>query len=160
MFVYLMRHGLTDGGDDFHRALSEDGVRQMKVQAAAFRKAVGVLHEVWTSPFVRTRQTADLVAAAQHPELPVRVVKELAHPEDVDAILGQLRRADGDRSVLLVGHQPGMIELASKLLVGRRKPMLNFTCGAACCLEIVSWDPDVKAQLHWLLTARQWQALA
>ena len=159
MFVYLMRHGLAAGGDDFQRPLSEEGAAQMKVQAAAFRKAVGVLHEVWTSPYVRTRQTAELVAAAQHPELPVRVVKELAHPEDVDTILNQLRRADGDLSVLLVGHQPGMIEMASKLLMDRRTPLLNFPCGATCCLEIVSLNPDLRAQLHWLLTAGQLQAL-
>ncbi len=165
MFVYLMRHGLAvepeaeGAGDDFSRPLSEDGTHRMEVQAAAFRRMVGVVDEVWTSPLTRSRQSADIVAAAQSPKLPVRELASLAPPEDVEAILDQLRRAHDDLSAVIVGHELGLGELASRMLAGRAMPLVKVPCGAVCCLEMVSLDPLVRAQLHWLLTPRQLRAL-
>lgn len=102
---------------------------------------------------------ADMVATAQQPELPVHEITELTPPEEEDAILDRLRRAHDDLRVVFIGHEPGQIELASRLLVGRGIPLVKLPCGTACCLEMVSLDPLVRAQLHWLLSPRQLRAL-
>ncbi len=165
MLVYLMRHGLAEdlqgeaGSSDSERPLSVDGTHRMQVQAGAFRRMVGILHEIWTSPLLRAHQTADIVSSAMLPTIPVCGVAGLGPEQEIEPVLHRLRQAEDDRHIVLIGHEVGLMELASHMLAGRATPMMKFPCGAVCCLDIVALDPIVRAQLHWFLTPRQLRAL-
>ncbi len=105
--LYLVRHAVAaergdDWPDDTKRPLTADGTSR-------FRDAVdglvwfGVgMDEIFTSPLVRARQTADLLAAglAEHP--PVKTLDELApgnEAKERHRLAGQAREttAGGDR---------------------------------------------------------------
>ena len=165
MFVYLMRHGLAedragiDESLDAHRPMSENGIHRMRVQAAAFRRMVGVLDEIWTSPITRARHTAAIVSTAQEPTLLVREVAALAREGELDAVLDRFRKSDDALRVLLVGHELGLTHLASHMLTGLELPMVKFQCGAVCCFEMIALDPIVRAQLRWFLAPHQLRAL-
>lgn len=165
MLVYLMRHGRAveqteaPNVSDADRPLSEDGIHRMGVQAAAFRRMVGELDEIWTSPLLRARQTAEIIGCAWQPEVPVQEAAALGPDGESETILDRLRQADDDLQVLLIGHELGVTELFSRMLAGRTIPMFKLPCGAMCCLEMTALDPIVRAELHWLLTPRQLRAL-
>ena len=66
--LILIRHGIaeerTPEGDDFYRKLTEAGVEEMTAflpDVAPLLTEAGNL-KIWTSPLVRARQTAELVA--------------------------------------------------------------------------------------------------
>jgi Histidine phosphatase superfamily (branch 1) len=68
MHLYLMRHGIAyerdeRSGDDDSRPLTEEGIERTRAVAKALHKDGRLdLAEVWTSPLVRARQTAEIVA--------------------------------------------------------------------------------------------------
>ena len=74
MELYFLRHGkaveLSDSGapDDFHRALTAKGVEEMGAEAEAMRQ-LGIDPDIiLTSPLVRARQTATIVAEGLSPK--------------------------------------------------------------------------------------------
>lgn len=110
MRLYIVRHGIAEspshGKDDHARVLTEQGVELMRRQASALARGNQKLDRLFTSPYVRARQTADLLGAA----LGVDPVEDAllgcgCTPDDVAELLG---RYDDSGRVMLVGHQPDM----------------------------------------------------
>ncbi len=96
--------GLSDAGRDSARAMAT---------AAAERHFAPSL--VLCSDAVRTRETLDIVLPALKPA-PDIVYEEALYLADAKQLLQRLRRVPDDvRSVMLVGHNPGLQELAVML---------------------------------------------
>ncbi|OIO72404.1 MAG: hypothetical protein AUJ57_05895 [Zetaproteobacteria bacterium CG1_02_53_45] len=81
--IYLIRHGQSQGNVDpsIHRsapdhaiALSETGKRQATLAGSALRELISLPDDValriWSSPYERTRQTAELLAAELRRKFP------------------------------------------------------------------------------------------
>ncbi len=104
------------GAEDFTRPLTAAG-RRAAAQAARTLAASGVqLDRVLLSPARRTRETAAIVAG----ELKLAETLLQAVPELYAASLAVIRAAigrhhGGARSLLVVGHNPGISELARQL---------------------------------------------
>ena len=114
MELYLIRHAVAvpRGGDalDHARPLTEKG-RSRFQEVVAGLESLGVsLARVYHSPWVRARQTAELMI----PIAEERVETERLTQTPDKKLLNELR---GD-PVALVGHQPWMGELLSLLTVG------------------------------------------
>ena len=68
MLLYLVRHaiaiprGAPGISSDASRELTPEGIRRMRQNARALVQLDVVIEEVWTSPLIRARQTADLLA--------------------------------------------------------------------------------------------------
>lgn len=110
MRLYLVRHGIAEnashGMKDQSRQLTVEGVALLKRQAQALARGDQQLDRLFTSPYRRARQTADILGAA----LGVDPEEEAllgcgCSPDDVAELLS--RYDDLDR-VMLVGHQPDM----------------------------------------------------
>src|SRR4051812_3404647 len=86
MHLLIIRHGIAeDGSPDEARALTEKGRRRMRKIAAGLRRIVPALEVPATSPLVRARETAEIVAHQY--DLKPEIVAELSP----DAPLGRLR---------------------------------------------------------------------
>lgn len=116
-WLMLMRHGKSSWADpgqaDFDRPLKGRGRRATQVVAAQLMKAERTPQRVASSPAVRARETAELLAAelgAPPPEL----FPELYHAEPEVWREFLSRQATG-RSLLVVGHNPGLEELALEI---------------------------------------------
>lgn len=122
MQIYLIRHAhAVDATEDPKRPLSKKGQKQVKRLAKFLRKNQALATgEVWHSPLVRSRETAELLAADVG--APVKLV-EVSGIEGGDDPLKIAERLKVRKTpVAVVGHEPHLSALASLLVVGATEP--------------------------------------
>jgi phosphohistidine phosphatase len=155
--LYLIRHGLAEEHgdawpDDTKRPLTGNGISRLR-KAARGLDHVGVsLDVVLTSPLVRARQTADIVAAGFSPRPSIVAVDSLAPGGSFAAIVADLEKHGRKARVALVGHEPGLGELAARL-IGSRHP-IEFKKGAVCRIDLDEIPPSGPGHLRWMLTPK------
>ena len=120
--LFLWRHAeAEDTWPDMERPLTARGHRDASRVAKALAKQVGDNPRVVVSPAVRTRET--VAALAARASLPFDIDARLAPGADLGDVLGALEDAiascNGDApSLVMVGHQPWVGQVASHLLTG------------------------------------------
>jgi phosphohistidine phosphatase len=124
MDVYILRHGPAEERgpewpDDDARPLSAEGKAKTRGVASGI-KALGVAPDaIYSSPLVRARQTAEIVAKTLSLTSRLHETGHLAPGGDPDALFAAIREATpGADAVMLVGHEPDLGCLASRLLTG------------------------------------------
>jgi phosphohistidine phosphatase len=155
--LYLIRHAIAeDRGeewpDDAKRPLTTRGAAKMRKAAKGLARLGVELDVVLTSPLVRTRQTADIVAAVFDHRPPIVACESLAPDGSYAAVLSDLQKQGRRRRIALVGHEPGVGELAARL-AGSRRP-LQFKKGAVCRIDVESLPPAGPGALRWFLTPK------
>lgn len=162
--LYLVRHGIAgppegDGGDA-ERELTAVGERRMRRIARAL-ECLGVeVDTLFSSPLRRAEQTARVLAPAVLRAGEVEISAALAPGIAAAATVEALRRLRSGRRVMLVGHQPGLGELASYLLSGSVDSLsLPFRKGAVAAIEVGSLTHPSSAELLWFLTPKQLRLL-
>ncbi len=168
MNLYLMRHGIALPQDDpsvtqdAERPLTSKGIKRMRKAAKGVRELNIPFDSVLTSPALRARQTAEIVAAVLGIESRLEEISGLAPESTVEHLMFGLTRYQDRAHVLLVGHEPLLSDTAASLL-GGRKPAnvtLDFKKGSLCCIEIETLPAASPGKLHWLLTPKQLRLLA
>lgn len=161
MLLYLVRHAIaqdrgamTAPADDGLRELTPAGIKKMRHHARVLKKLGMSVGEIWTSPLVRAKHTADLLAAGLGCAAPIRLVEALAPDGSSRDLLVELRKCAHDAGIALVGHEPYMSEFAAELLSARRTEVAEFKKGGAACFEIDEFGPPPRARLQWLLTPK------
>src|SRR4029077_3657076 len=121
-------------------------------KAARGLARIGVrFHVILTSPFVRTRQTAEIVATAFNERPPIVAIESLAPGGSIQSLLSDLERQARRSRVAVVGHEPGIGELAARL-AGARSP-IEFKKGAVCRIDVKTF-PAGPGKLRWFLTTK------
>jgi phosphohistidine phosphatase len=116
--LHLLRHaksGWKEDVEDHQRGLSRRGRQAARRVGEHLPAAVGTLDLVLTSSALRTRQTLDLVLVrfAARPRI---LIEDELYLASAERLLERLRRlAEEDRNILLIGHNPGLRELALTL---------------------------------------------
>ncbi len=134
MLVYLIRHAhAVDATDDRARPLSDRGRGQVRALGALL-KASGAFQpaEIWHSPLVRSRETAERLAKRIRLTVPLAVVAGLEPEADPRATAQRIYGAPDPLAI--VGHEPQLSALASLLIAGRPAPPLFMLkkCTALC----------------------------
>ena len=155
--LYLIRHGVAaergeNFPDDTKRPLTNDGVQKLRKEAKALLALDITFDVVLTSPLVRARQTAEVIAGAFRNPPPIVNMPSLAPGGTHNAIIEELSKHHRRRHIALVGHEPGIGELAGRL-IGLRRP-LEFKKGAICRIDVAALPPAGSGQLRWMLTPR------
>jgi len=101
---------------------------------------------------VRTRQTAETIASVFRTAPPIINVQALAPGGTHNAIVDELSRQHRRHHIAIVGHEPGIGELAARLMGLRRA--LDFKKGAICRIDVAALPPAGPGQLRWFLTPR------
>lgn len=134
MRLWLLRHGEAQrfAPQDALRALTEQGRREVLESTAQLRGRP--LEAILASPYVRARQTAELVAETLGYPGVVEIQAWLTPDSDPADALSQLfRRPEGE--LLVVTHQPFVGALAGLLLHGHRQSPLPMRTAALVGLE-------------------------
>lgn len=129
MRLWLLRHGEAQrfAPQDSLRALTERG--REEVLASAERLRGRPLEAILTSPYVRARQTAELVAQALDYRGALEIHSWLTPDSDpMDALEQLSRRIEGE--LLVVTHQPFVGALAGLLIHGHRQSPLAMSTAA------------------------------
>jgi phosphohistidine phosphatase len=164
MELYILRHGIaeevSDTGADRDRVLTEEGIEKTKMAGKALRKLDIEFDAIFTSPFARARQTAEIVAAELDCEKLLQNLDALSSGTPVMTTLAGLSKAAGkNASVLIVGHEPMLSELISLLLSGSSGLSITMKKGGLCKLTCVRPEP-AAARLDWLFTAKHLSRMA
>jgi phosphohistidine phosphatase len=167
MELFLMRHGLavergTRGfEDDAARPLTSKGRRQVRKVAAAIKELERDFDLVLSSPFLRAKQTAEIVAGKLKLKKRLKFSNALAPGGMATVLLRQLgREKPAPQKVLLVGHEPDLSRLTSLLVAGNVQLELDLKKGGLCKLEAGKLAAGKCATLAWLLTPKQLTQLA
>jgi len=116
--LHLLRHAKSSWDDDVEdsrRPLSKRGRQAARLIGETLPDAVGALDLVLCSPALRTRETAAL-ALAGFEQAPQIVYEDALYLPPLAALLRRLRLVDeACGAVLVIGHNPGLHELAVAL---------------------------------------------
>ncbi|HSP58527.1 MAG TPA: phosphohistidine phosphatase SixA [Halomonas sp.] len=124
--LMIMRHGqAAPGHPDATRALTRQGCQEIR-RIAAWLSGRDDLDlprlRLVASPFVRARQTADLVAeglAIARPQCDVETLEIITPDDPPDTVVDWLLEQDGKHPVLIVSHMPLVGALTGLLIDGR-----------------------------------------
>jgi phosphohistidine phosphatase len=152
--LYLIRHGLAEERgdawpDDTKRPLTEKGKERLAREARGLAHLGIAFDIVLTSPLVRTRQTAEIIAAGLDPKPHVVAAESLAPGGTFQTVMADLEKHAKRERIALVGHEPSIGELAARL-IGSRHP-IEFKKGAVCRIDIESLPPPGPGALRFLL---------
>lgn len=155
--VYLVRHAIAaDRGeafpDDGKRPLTEKGITRFRQVVAGLTELDVEIDVVLTSPLVRARQTADLLATGLRSSPRVVETVALAPGASYQSVLDELAMLSDQDAIALVGHEPGIGQLAARL-IGTRHP-LEFKKGGVCRIDLNALPPVAPGRLAWFATPR------
>jgi len=160
--LYILRHGIaTERGTpgfktDADRALTPKGRRQLGQIAAAMKNMDLRFDLILSSPFVRARQTAEIVAKLLRLKKRLAFSDELTPGGNPKALIRQFNELQpAPENALLVGHEPYLSRLVALLVSGGAAPHLELKKGGLCKLETGALRLGRCATLAWLLTPKQ-----
>ena len=162
MNLFLLRHGLavepgTAGFEnDASRPLTPKGKLQLLKIAAAMRVMELEFDVIWSSPLVRARQTAEIVAKDLKATKQLGFADELSPGGDAVKLIKKLRALKpAPENILLVGHEPDLSELISLFVTGKTGAGFALKKAGLAKLELENLRAGRCATLAWLLTPGQ-----
>lgn len=163
--LYLVRHAIafdfdkSQWPDDSRRPLTPEGLKRFGRAARGLREIVPSVEMVLSSPWVRAWQTAELLESEAGWPRPV-ACEALGSGRGPAGILQALQPFATYNAVALVGHEPGLHELASYLLTADTDAQIEMRKGSVAHLEIGEGLRPGAGRLHWLLPPKVLRALA
>jgi len=161
--LYLVRHAIAarrgpEWPDDDTRPLTAQGVARFSEAVVGLSWLGVAVDEVFTSPLVRAVQTAELLAVGLRDRPPVTVLEALSPGWELETIRERLAKVVKRRRIALVGHEPGLGELAADL-IGAGCP-LAFKKGGVCRIDVSHFRSGGAGMLCWLVTPKILRGLA
>ena len=158
MFVYIARHawagqrGDPRWPDDSLRALTPEGIdRFTKVVKALVVRGFEPAR-IATSPHIRCRQTADIIAKHVQGQPKIDELEALEPGSELDPLL-EWTNEQGGRDVCWVGHSPDVEQLAAAL-IGDGNTCIRFAKGAIAAICFEGEVSPGAGELYWLATAK------
>ena len=146
MDLILWRHAeAVDGVPDMARELTAKGVKQAEKAAVFLRQHLPVDTRILVSPTARTQQT---VAALTDR---FTLAPTIAPGASAQAVLQAARWPDASGTVLVVGHQPTLGEVAAQLL-GSGDYSLSIKKGALWWFSHRGRDDAAQVTLRLAIT--------
>ena len=158
MNLYIVRHAIavereTPGyDDDSQRPLTDTGRKKMKKIVKGLHQFNIKLNIILSSPYVRARDTAEILASEFKLKNQLRFSDNLIPPGNFEALIDEIRQKYDVENLALVGHEPMLSQLISWLTTGNTEVQINFKKGGVCCLSADDLYQDHRATLEWLLT--------
>ena len=155
--LYLIRHAIAaergeEWPDDAKRPLTERGIARFKDGVHRLKRLDVAIDEIFTSPLVRAKQTAELLAAGIEGKPSVKILEALAPGHTATATMAQLAKAAKRRRIALVGHEPDLGELAAHLIGATRA--LPLKKGGICRIDVESLTSKRAGALIWFVTPK------
>jgi phosphohistidine phosphatase len=155
--LYLIRHGVAEERgeawpDDNKRPLAPRGMSKLRKAGRGLARFEVVFDVIVSSPAVRARQTAEIIAAELDPHPHIVAVESLAPGGSPVAVLADLEKHAKRERIAIVGHEPCIGELAARL-IGSRHP-IPFKKGAICRIDVENLPPSGPGELRWFLTPK------
>ncbi len=151
MELILFRHGHAEERGsrekDDDRELTDKGrdiVRRVAKSLKCFLPKRHTIY-IWTSPLIRARQTAEIVANV----LEIRRVTELPAiaSGDLTMLSEELAKLGTGTCAIIIGHEPYLSEWSEQI----SGVVLPFKKGAAAGIKLVAANPP-EGELYWFVS--------
>jgi phosphohistidine phosphatase len=157
--IYILRHGKAEesapGGSDAARRLTKKGSEEI-LGVGLWMAAQDLEFDlIAASPLARAQETAAIIAGVlDHKKKPASwdVLVPGCEP---DAVCHEISRHTKSSAILLVGHEPLLSSLISRIIAGTEDAGIAMTKGGLAKIRDVSFTQRPSGELHWLLTAKQ-----
>ncbi len=166
MDLYIVRHAAAferdpdRWPDDSERPLSPEGEEEFRLAARGLARIAPRMDNIVSSPYRRAWQTAQILAELGSWPAPksLPVLEPTLPPEKAVAALEAYSEAD---AVAVVGHRPGLHELAAYLLTGEGDGLkIEIEKGGVVCAGFDGPVQPGSGELRWLLTPELLQTIA
>jgi len=164
MHVILVRHAIahernrTRWTDDSLRPLTPEGVRKFRKAALGLATLLPKSAVILTSPWVRARDTAAMLARTLKGPKPIERAELTGNAALYEAF--DLLRSRKESSVVLVGHEPNLGRFLAAALGGDSTRLrIEFKKGGAACVEFGKRAMPGSATLVWMLPPRVLRSL-
>jgi phosphohistidine phosphatase len=147
--ILLMRHADAVSDEvDALRPLSQKGRDQVARVCEALRKVPGIdPDQIWHSPLVRSRETAELLAKGLGLKAALVLTPGLEPENDPSAVAATLETET--RDIAIVGHEPHLGVLASLMVHGPVRAGVYYPFPKAGVVALTRAGKAWKAQ--WLV---------
>ncbi|WKZ37683.1 MAG: phosphohistidine phosphatase SixA [Anaerolineales bacterium] len=156
MELYLIRHAIAEdeapSGDDSQRALTEKGAKKMRQIAKALRTLGAKFDLILSSPYVRAKETAEILADVFKIKKKLEFSDHLAPMADPNPLIAEINEKYSVDSIALVGHEPYLSRLVSMLVAEGAAVDITFKKGGVCRLSTDDLHHTRSATLEWLLS--------
>jgi phosphohistidine phosphatase len=166
MDLYLVRHAAAFGRDperwpdDSRRPLTREGEEEFRLAARGLIGLTSRVDVILSSPYLRAWRTAQILSELDSwpaPE-PSPVLEPTLPPEKAAQELYSYANAG---SIAVVGHRPGLHELAAYLLTGEESGLkIGLKKGGVACIRFDDAPTPGAGELRWLLTPKVLRNLA
>jgi phosphohistidine phosphatase len=162
--LYLVRHAAAAQRDphrwpdDSKRPLTPEGEREFQIAARGLARVVPRVDAILSSPYQRAWRTAEILCELDSwPAPEASPMLEPTLPPEKAA----LALEDHVGFVAVVGHRPGLHELAAYLLTGSADGLeIELEKGGVACIGFDAASAPGTGKLRWLLTPEHLRAIA
>jgi phosphohistidine phosphatase len=158
MLIYIIRHayaherGDPRWPDDSQRPLEAKGAKRFHRAMKALAKSGFKPAMIATSPYVRCRETAEIVAEEVGGKPEVVELDALEPGSDLDELVAWSQKQEAD-AIAWVGHSPDVENLAAALLADANAN-IRFAKGAVAAIRFDGELVPGNGELQWLVTAK------
>lgn len=160
MKIFFMRHGVAGPAHgqikDYDRALTDEGRSQLNLIAKAMQRLTIRPDVILTSPLVRARQTAEIIAPALDSRL--ETAEELQPGCTLDDLQRLLRRYQHE-AVMVIGHEPDFSALVARLINADERGIL-LKKGGMIRIDVDGRPQAGRGRMVMLLTPKTMMVLA
>jgi phosphohistidine phosphatase len=160
MELYIIRHawaghyGDPHWPDDSKRPLTERGKKRFAEMACILAERGVEPTLIASSPMVRCRQTADLLAEQLAGKAKIIERMELLPDGDFESLLAwTFEQANSNEQIAWVGHRPQVNQYVASL-IGLSNGSIHVSKGAAADIHFGNDLSAGKGELQWLVTAK------
>lgn len=157
MNLYIVRHaiaverGAPGSEDDSQRPLTDAGRKKMKKIVKGIHQLQIKLDVILSSPYVRARDTAMILANAFDLKDKVAFSDNLIPPGNFESLIHEIHEKYDVNNLALVGHEPMLSSLVSWLATGNTDMKITLKKGGVAYLAADNLYQDGRATLQWLL---------
>ncbi len=158
MKLYIVRHAIavprgTPGPQDDDRPLTDEGIQKMRQAAAGLKSLDYVPQLILSSPLLRARQTADILLEAFKNEIKIKILTALAPAAARQNLYNSIEAYENKlKSLMLVGHQPSLGEMAGEIAWGSAEHFVELKKGGVCVIELERMGNPPKGTMLAMLT--------
>lgn len=151
MQIYFLRHGIANFDvwtqPDFERPLNQKGIERMKLTARCIQDLDLGLDVLLSSPLVRARQTAEIVAEVLDPKPLFHMDERLSPGFDLQDLEAIMQNYGDAQALMVVGHEPDFSEVIGDLIGGAK---IVVKKGSLARIDISTLSPP-GGTLVWMI---------
>ncbi len=158
MNLYIVRHaiaverGAAGYDDDSQRPLTDEGRKKMRKIVKGIHQLNMELDVILSSPYVRAKDTAVLLANEFGIKDKVALSDNLIPPGNFESLVNEIHEKYDVENLALVGHEPMLSSLISWLATGNTDMKVTLKKGGVAWLTTDNLYQDGRATLNWLLS--------